>query len=265
ERGVDAERGQGLHGVAHALGHAFGGAAGGRGQGDARGRAAGLQRLRDQQHQHAGDGGGLAGAGAAGDQQQVVVERGGGGLGLEVAAGRGRGEELGEEVGRGGGDLGGFVAGRRRGRAPICPSGIFPRRRGKRCGGGAFADAAQAGGQAALVLAVAAQVEQAVFEDEGRFGGGFGVAGVRPGDPVRGGQGLAPGLGGGPVDRDVDQLVRLRGIEASVACGNGQRGQGGGGENGVGGVRVEAAQAFGQSVVEGAEVAASVEGAEEGH
>src|SRR5690606_41942787 len=78
-------------------------------------------------------------------------------------------------------------------------------------------------------------------------------------------RGVGPGLGGGPVDRGGDQLVRLRGIEASVACGNGQRGQGGGGENGVGGVRVEAAQACGQSVVEGAEVAASVEGAEEGH
>src|SRR5690606_40820416 len=127
-----------------------GGAAGRRGQGDARGRAAGLQRLRDQQHQHAGDGGGLAGAGAAGDQQQVVVERGGGGVGLEVAAGRGLGEELGEEVGQGGGDLGGFVAGRRRGRAPICPSGLFPRRRGEGCGGGAFGAAAPGGGQAAV-------------------------------------------------------------------------------------------------------------------
>src|SRR5690606_12360434 len=199
------------------------------------------------------------------DQRQVVVERGGGGLGLEVVAGRGLGEELGEEAGQGGGDLGGFVAGRRRGGAPICPSGILPRRRGKRCGGGAVADAAQAGGQAAIVLAVAAQVEQAVFEDEGRVGGGFGVAGVGPGDLARGGQRLVPGLVRGPVDRGVDQLLRLRGIQAGVACGNGQRGQGGGGEDSVGGVRVEAAQAFGQGVVESAQVAASVEGAEEGH
>src|SRR5690606_16978903 len=44
-----------------------------------------------------------------------------------------------------------------------------------------------------------------------------------------------------------------------------QRGQGGGGEDGVGAVRVEAAQAFGQGVVEGAQVAASMEGAEKGH
>src|SRR5690606_4507160 len=105
EVGVDAVVGEGLHGAADAFGHAFGGAAGGRGQGDARRRGASLQRLCDQQHQHAGDGGGLAGAGAAGDQQQGVVERGGGGLGLEVVAGCSLGEELGEEVRQLGGNL----------------------------------------------------------------------------------------------------------------------------------------------------------------
>src|SRR5690606_793016 len=211
---VHAQGGQGLHGVAHAFGHALGGAAGGRGQGDARRRGAGLAGLGGQQHQHAGDGGGLAGAGAAGDQQQAVPERGGGGARLHVLAAGGIGEEPGEQVGKVVGHLG--LAG-------------FARFRGHVRGGAA--DAAQAFGQAALVLAVAAQVDQAVFEHQRGVCGGFGVAALRAGDPTRGFQRVAPGIRRRPVDGLFDQALRLGGVEAGVAGGGGQRGQGGGGED----------------------------------
>src|SRR5690606_9825801 len=117
----------------------------------ARGGGGGLQRLGGQQHQHAGDGGGLAGAGAAGDQQQVVVQGCGGSLGLQVFAAGGIGEELGEELREVRGHLGAL------------PFGGFSRSSRLR---GDAADATQAFGQAALVLAVAAQVHQAVFEHE---------------------------------------------------------------------------------------------------
>src|SRR5690606_22546452 len=154
--GVDAGFGQRAYGVAHAFGHALGGAAGGGGQGDARRGGAGLQGLGHQQHQHAGDGGGLAGAGAAGDQQQVVVQGCGGGLGLQVFASGSFGEEPGEEVRQVRGHLGAL------------PFGVFNRSCGIRRDA---ADAAQAFGQAALVLAVAAQVNEAVLEHERGVGG----------------------------------------------------------------------------------------------
>src|SRR5690606_31668055 len=248
--GVDAGFGQRAYGVAHAFGHALGGAAGGGGQGDARGGGGGLQRLGDQQHQHAGDGGGLAGAGAAGDQQQVVVQRRGGGLGLQVVAGGGIGEELGEELREVRGHLGAL------------PFGGF--RRSGRYRRDA-ADAAQALGQAALVLAVAAQVDQAVFEHQRSIRRGFGVAALRAGDPARGFQRLAPGLGRGPVDGFFHQALRLGGVEAGVAGGDGQRGEGGGGKHGIRGVRVQPAQALGQGVVEGAQGAGFGEGLQQAH
>src|SRR5690606_34750433 len=105
------------------------------------GRDAGLRGLGNERQQDAGDGGGLAGAGAAGDEQQGVVECGVDGLGLEVVGG---------------------CRGKR---------GFGRRDRG-------VADAVEAGGEAAFVFAVAAQVDQAVFVDERGVGGGFGFAGV---------------------------------------------------------------------------------------
>src|SRR3546814_9308010 len=73
---------------------------------------------------------------------------------------------------------------------------------GRGCGGGSVegvgADAVEAGGEVAFVFAVAAEVEEAVFVDEGGVGGGFGGGGVGVGDPAGGFEGGAPGVGGGP-------------------------------------------------------------------
>src|SRR3546814_7540659 len=69
--------------------------------------------------------------------------------------GRGLGEELGEEWGQG-----------------LGAGGVE----------GVGADAVEAGGEVAFVFAVAAEVEEAVFVDEGGVGGGFGGGGVGVGD-----------------------------------------------------------------------------------
>ena len=248
--GVDAGFGQRAYGVAHAFGHALGGAAGGGGQGDARGGGGGLQRLGDQQHQHAGDGGGLAGAGAAGDQQQVVVQRRGGGLGLQVFATGVFGEEPEEELREVRGHLGAL------------PFGVFNSICGIRRDA---ADAAQAFGQAALVLAVAAQVDQAVLEHERGVGGGFGVAGVRTGNPAGRRQRLPPALRRGPVDGLLHQPLGFGGVEAGVAGGDRQRGQGSGGEHGVGGVGIQPAQAVRQRLVQRAQGAGFHQCVEQAH
>src|SRR5690606_28602369 len=68
----------------------------------------------------------------------------------------------------------------------------------------------------------------------------------------------------GPVDRGVDQALGLRGVEAGVSGGDGQGGERGGGEHRIGGVGIEAAQALGQGVVEGAQVAAAEQDVEQG-
>src|SRR3546814_1114890 len=60
---------------------------------------------------------------------------------------------------------------------------------------GVGADAVEAGGEVAFVFAVAAEVEEAVFVDEGGVGGGFGGGGVGVGDPAGGFEGGAPGVG----------------------------------------------------------------------
>src|SRR3546814_2081974 len=91
----------------------------------------------------------------------------------------------------------------------------------------------------ALPISVAAEVEEAVFVDEGGVGGGFGGGGVGVGDPAGGFEGGAPGVGGGPVEGGVDQALRVGGVEAGVAGGDGERDEGCGGEDGVGGVGVE--------------------------
>ena len=174
----------------------------------------------------------------------------GGGLGLQVLAGGGVGEELGEKVREVRGHLGAL------------PFGAFGRTGRIR---GDAADAAQAFRQAALVLAVAAQVNQAVFEHERGIGRGFGVAALRAGDPARGFQRLAPIIRRGPVDGLFHQALRFGGVEAGVAGGDGQRGEGGGCEHGVRGVRVQPAQAFGQRVVERAQGACPGEGLQQAH
>src|SRR5690606_3691123 len=96
-------------------------------------------------------------------------ERGGGGAGLGVVGGGGFGEQLGEE--------GRDVCGDVRVVAIAC---------GRPCVRHGATDAAQAVGQAALVFAVAAQVDEAVFVHERGGGGGFGIARIRAGDPARG-------------------------------------------------------------------------------
>lgn len=140
-----------------------------------------MQRLGDSQQQQPGDGGGLAGAGPAGDQQQRAAQCERGGLGLAVGGGRRRLRALLVERWRG------------QARALTRASGtLFRRERGclreqlreqrgqrgrvegrLRVGG----DAAQALRQAAFVLAVAAQVEQAVFEHQRAVGRGWLVRG----------------------------------------------------------------------------------------
>ncbi len=124
-------------------------------------------------------------------------------------------------------------------------------------------EAAQAQGQASLVLAVAAQVEQAVFEYEWAVGAGR-VFGGGLCDPARGGQGASPvvcgGQRGGDAVAGVEQEAGACRVEAGVAAGHRQRGQGGAGQDRVGGVRVEAAQAVREGVVQRAQGAGAVEG-----
>src|SRR5690606_1638283 len=101
------------------------------------------------------------------DEQQVVVQGRGSGLGLQVFAAGGIGEELGEELREVRGYLGALPFG------SVSRFGWFRRD---------AADAAQAFGQAALVLAVAAQVDQAVFEHQRSVRRGLIVAVLRAGD-----------------------------------------------------------------------------------
>src|SRR5690606_28522283 len=76
-----------------------------------------------------------------------------------------------------------------------------------------------------------------------------------------------PDVGVGPRDVGVavvvDQGARRRRVEAGVSAGDGERGERGGGEDGVGGGGVEAAQALRQGVVEGAQGVGAPEGVEE--
>ncbi|KAG0733012.1 hypothetical protein G6F23_013756 [Rhizopus arrhizus] len=140
---------QALHGDAQALGHALGGATGGRGQRDLGRRLAGLPGLCGQQQQQARDGGGLAGTGAACDQRQRMSQGHAGRARLVIfAAGRLR-EQMREQWCQ-------RCHVRRRQRMP--------------------ANALQAGDQLAFVLAVAAQVEQSVFQHQRRIlGDGIGL------------------------------------------------------------------------------------------
>ncbi|UWX04027.1 hypothetical protein H1235_00335 [Pseudoxanthomonas sp. NC8] len=226
-----------------ALGHALGGTAGGRGQRDPRRGGAGLRGGGDAQDQHARDGGGLAGAGAAGDQQQRATQGECGGTGLAVVRGGGRKQLLEQR----------------------CEHGEVERRHPGAAGAQRLCgDPAQARGQAAFVLAVAAQVEQAAFEDQ-RLGLGdvIGVAGR--GDPARSGEYLAPAPRVGPRHCRIDQPPRLRRIEAGVALRHRQRGQRGGGQHFVGRVRIEPAQALRQRIVERAQRPGLDEFAQQAH
>src|SRR3546814_3641175 len=104
--------------------------------------------------------------------------RGLGGLGW---VGRGLGEELGEEWGQG-----------------LGAGGVE----------GVGADAVEAGGEVAFVFAVAAEVEEAVFVDEGGVGGGFGGGGVGVGDPA----------GGFRSEEHTSELQSLMRISYAVFC-----------------------------------------------
>ncbi len=245
------------HCRAQAFGHAFGGAAGGGGQGDARGGGRGGLCLRDAQQQQARDGGGLAGAGAAGDQQQGAAQGECGGLGLVVVGGDGDALTLTRASGaltRGEKGSGCVREQRREQRCQSSDGEGRQRLRG---------EAAQALREAALVFAVAAQVEQAVFQHQravgGRrfFGGGLG-------DPARGGQGALPVGGIREVRRRavawIEQDVGAGRVQAGMAAGDGERGQGGGGQDQIGGGWVQAAQGLGEGVVERAQGATAVQG-----
>ena len=238
QRGIDVGCRERLHGLAHALGHALGGAAGGRGEGDTRCGAPGVQRLRGEQDEQTGDRRGLAGAGSAGHQDEAVAERDGGGAGLQVVAAAGIGKQLREQR-----------------RQRIRPADI-------RC---VRADAAQTECECALVLAVAAQVEQAVFEHQRRVGAGFGVGGVGVRHPRRGLEIGAPGGRRRPVDVDVDQALRCGGIEPGMAVGDGERRQRGRREHPVGRGGIEPTQRLRECVVERAQRAGVAELLEQRH
>ena len=234
--GVDALRRHLCGGAVQAFGHAVGGTTGGCGQGHARRRAAGLQCLCDAQHQQARDRGGLAGAGAAGDEQQCTPQckRGGAGLAVVVA---GVGEQAGEQR-------------RERGAA-----GIRHRLRG---------DALQLQCKPAFVFAIAAQVEQAVFEDErGGFGGG--VRDLRGGDETRCGQRLHPCGGLRPRQIGIDHKVRSCQVEAGVAVCDCQRCQRGSGQHVVRRGGIEPAQGLRQCFVQRTQRADTLEFAQQTH
>ena len=234
--GIDALRRHLRGGTVQAFGHAIGGTTGGCGQGHARRRAAGLQRLGDAQHQQARDRGGLAGAGATGDEQQCTPQckRGGAGLAVVVAS---VGEQAGEQR-------------RERGAA-----GIRHRLRG---------DALQLQCKPAFVFAIAAQVEQAVFEDErGGFGGG--VRCLRGGHETRGRKLLHPGRHIGPGDVGIDQLPWRGGIERGVTMRDGERCQRGGGQHVVRRGGIEPAQGLRQCFVQRTQRTDTLEFAQQAH
>src|SRR5690606_24096870 len=89
-------------------------------------------------------------------------------------------------------------------------------------GGG---DAVQAGGEAAFVFAVAAQVEQAVFEHQRGVGGRFFVGVARLRHPARTGQRAQPVAGRRPVGGRAGEQLRFARIERGVAGGDGKRGE----------------------------------------
>ena len=221
--------------AAQALGHAVGGAAGGRGQGDARRIHTGGPGLGDAQQQQAGDGGGLAGARAAGHQQQGPAQGQGGRTRLLVLL---RLREQDREQRRDRIDAGGR----------------------QRPGG----DPAQLCGQSRFVLAVAAQVQQAVLQHQ-RPHNGIGTSHDRCGHPRRFGQSLQPGRWRRPVQGGIDQQLRARRIETGMALRHRQRGQGSGGQHRIGRGRIQPAQAGGQGVVERAQRTGAVERGQQAH
>jgi hypothetical protein len=124
-------------------------------------------------------------------------------------------------------------------------------------------DALQLQGQAPLVFAVAAQVEQALFEHQRPLGGRLVLRGHGLGNPARSGDRGLPGRRIGPVEGGIDQQLRARGIETGMPLGHGQRGQGSGGEHFLGRVGIEPAQALGEGMIQRAQGACAQEEGEE--
>ncbi|MNI08496.1 hypothetical protein D3C73_615360 [compost metagenome] len=228
---------QPLYGQAQAFGHALGSAAGGCGQRHLRQGQALVLRLCRQQQQQAGDGGGLAGTGATSDQGQRVAQGHAGGACLLVFAGGGLREQAREQ-----------------------------RRHGShvRCRQRMAADALQADRQLPLVLAVTAQVQQAVLQHQRCFlCGGAGV--LRRRYPGRGLQLRQPLRRLWPCWHAVDQALWLAWIEACVPLRYGQRGQCGRQRHVVRGVLAQALEAGGQGVVQGAQLATAMQVAQQAH
>ena len=235
-RGLDAVRGHLRNRATQAVRHAVGGAAGGRGEGDAQCRLLRCVRLRDAHGEQLRNGGGLAGAGAAGDQQQRATQGECGGAGLVVA----------------------FMRSRKQRREQGCDTFDCCFRHHTR------GDAPQLQGEAAFVFAIAAQIQQAMLEDE-RRGLRFLAGRCRRGNEARCGQRLHPRIGVRPGDLGIDQLPRRRGIETGMAVGDRERGQCGSGQHLVRGGRIEPAQGARQRIVQRAQCAGLLQGTQQAH
>jgi hypothetical protein len=192
--------------------------------------------LRDAQGEHPGNRGGLAGAGTTGDQQQRAAQGECGRAGLVITI-DGIREQRREQ---------------RRDRFDACSQ--------HRLG----CDAQELQREAAFVFAIAAQVQQAVLEDE-RRGHRLNDGRCRGGDEARCSELLQPGIGIRPWKVGVDQQARLRGIEAGMALRDRERGERSSGQHVIRRRWIETTQGVGQCIVQRAQHAGLLQGAQQAH
>ncbi len=126
------------------------------------------------------------------------------------------------------------------------------------------ADALQPGRQLPLVLAVAAQVEQAVFQHQRRvLGDGIGL--LRRRHPRRCTQLCQPVVRGRPLGHAVQQPLRLSRIKPGVALRHRQRGQRRRQRHALGRVVAQPLQAGRQRVIKGAQLALLMQFLQQAH